>query len=346
MAIEKLTIEAFLQLSKRHPVLDVRSPGEYQYAHIPGAINLPLFSDEERKIVGTAYKQQDRQTAIKIGLDFFGLKMRKMLEQVETFQSTAFLVHCWRGGMRSEGVSWLLNLYGYQVYSLSGGYKSFRRFALQLFSLPFDFQILGGYTGSGKTATLKELENQGMPIIDLEELARHKGSAFGDLPQVQQPSQEMFENKLAIKLSNLHKAQTIWIEDESQRIGTINIPKGIWNQMKQSPLFFLEIPFEQRLDRIIQEYGSVDKESLVNAILRIKKRLGGMEAKAAIDLLTDDHIKESFLLLLKYYDKCYQKAIDNWDGSEHRLFKLNCGGIDVQANTQQLLNVQKNKFNV
>ncbi|MFZ1858338.1 MAG: rhodanese-like domain-containing protein, partial [Chitinophagaceae bacterium] len=135
MAIEKLHIEKFLELAKQHPVVDVRSPGEYAHAHIPGAYSLPLFTDEERKLVGTAYKQQSREQAIKIGLDFFGGKMRKMVEEVEQFgirsselnsantqlktqHSKTVLVHCWRGGMRSAGVAWLLDLYGFKVYTL------------------------------------------------------------------------------------------------------------------------------------------------------------------------------------------------------------------------------------
>jgi tRNA 2-selenouridine synthase len=185
------------------------------------------------------------------------------------------------------------------------------------------------------------LEKHGASIIDLEELAHHRGSAFGDLPQVMQPSQEMFENKLAIKLSRLNFSETTWIEDESQRIGSVNIPQYLWEQIKRSPLFFLDIPFERRLERILQDYGSADKASLIQAILRIKKRLGGAEAKAAIQLLTENNLKECFHLLLKYYDKYYQKAIDNWDGKDHRLFKLCFERVEPSANTQQILIAEK-----
>jgi tRNA 2-selenouridine synthase len=164
MAIKKLTIEEFLQLAKRHPVLDVRSPGEYAHAHIPGAGSLPLFSDEERAVVGTAYKQQNREKAIKIGLDYFGVKMRPMVEAVEALmvgkkkkgpvdgepvEENAVLVHCWRGGMRSAGVAWLLDLYGFKVYTLVGGYKAYRNWVLQQFEKKYAFNILGGYTRLG-----------------------------------------------------------------------------------------------------------------------------------------------------------------------------------------------------
>ncbi|MEO5891931.1 MAG: rhodanese-like domain-containing protein, partial [Ferruginibacter sp.] len=138
MAVQKITIEQFLTLSEHYPVLDVRSPGEYMHAHIPGAYSFPLFTDEERKVVGTAYKVESREAAIKIGLDYFGVKMRKMVEEAENLMNNrkqhsrsasenSVLLHCWRGGMRSEGVAWLLDLYGFKVYTLKGGYKAYRQ---------------------------------------------------------------------------------------------------------------------------------------------------------------------------------------------------------------------------
>ncbi|MBA4140769.1 MAG: tRNA 2-selenouridine(34) synthase MnmH, partial [Segetibacter sp.] len=222
MAVTKIDVEAFVSLSKIHPIIDVRSEGEYQHAHMPGAYALPLFSNEERKIVGTAYKQQSREAAIKTGLDFFGKKMRAMVEEVEkliderckmerkntayqseNYNSKTILIHCWRGGMRSGAVAWLLDLYGFKVFSLSGGYKAFRNSVLKQFEKEYDFRILGGYTGSGKTYVLHELENKGEKIIDLEYLAGHKGSAFGNIGFKPQPSQEMFENLLAVELDRI-----------------------------------------------------------------------------------------------------------------------------------------------
>ena len=220
MPIQKITIEEFLILAGKHPVFDVRSPGEYNHAHIPAAFSLPLFSDEERKQVGTAYKQQSREAAIKIGLDYFGVKMRKMVEEaeklivngyslIENKQQTSneqrtmnniVLVHCWRGGMRSAAVAWLLDLYGFKVYTLVGGYKAYRKWVLAQFEKNYNFNIIGGYTGSGKTLLLHELFKQNKTVIDLEALANHKGSAFGALGEKPQPKQEMFENMLAESL--------------------------------------------------------------------------------------------------------------------------------------------------
>ncbi len=356
MAIEKLHIEKFLELAKQHPVLDVRSPGEYKHAHIPGAYSLPLFTDKERKIVGTAYKQESREQAIKIGLDFFGVKMRKMVEEVEslvksresgvdselqTKDSKLVLVHCWRGGMRSAGVAWLLDLYGFKVYTLVGGYKKFRSYVLDTFKLPFQFKILGGYTGSGKTELLKTLKEKGEAIVDLEGLANHKGSAFGNIGMPLQPGQEMFENLLSCELRDVgcqansqtpttdsrQRTTAIWLEDESQRIGQVNIPHELWKVMRQSPVFFLDIPFEERLKHIVQGYGQLDPEKVADAITRISQKLGHLNAKTAILLLKEGKITESFDILLKYYDKHYFKSLHNREGINSLLHTVECESI-------------------
>ena len=227
MAIEKIHIEQFLELANHHRVIDVRSPGEYKHAHIPGAYSLPLFTDEERAAVGTAYKQESREKAIKLGLDFFGPKMKRMVEEVEELMgnrqqaitnnsdknlpiANCLLLYCWRGGMRSAGVAWLMDLYGFKVYTLIGGYKKFRNHALETFKLPLQFKILGGYTGSGKTEVLKELKSNGEAVVDLEEIAKHKGSAFGNIGLPQQPTQEMFENILALELRKSSMVNGQW----------------------------------------------------------------------------------------------------------------------------------------
>ena len=274
MPIEQIDIEKFLTLANEIPVLDVRSPGEFEHAHIPGAYSLPLFTDEQRKIIGTAYTQQNRQAAVKIGLEYFSERMKSIHDEVQKILETrekdnelnkqSVLVHCWRGGMRSEAIGWLLDLYGFRVFSLAGGYKMFRRWVLEKFQQPYSFSVLGGYTGSGKTMLLKELCKQGEPVIDLEALAHHKGSAFGDLGEDKQPSQEMFENELALQLALKggmgiscqpgtsdhlpYETRNIWLEDESQRIGSINIPQALWMSMRRSPLYFLDIPVEEGLE--------------------------------------------------------------------------------------------------
>jgi tRNA 2-selenouridine synthase len=378
VAIERIHIDPFLELSRHHLIIDVRSPAEYLHAHIPGAYNLPLFSNEERKIVGTTYKQNSREEAIKVGLDFFAPKMRKMVEEVEALignrqlaignkkmpednnhsllNANCLLIYCWRGGMRSAGVAWLMDLYGFKVFTLAGGYKKFRNHVLDTFRLPFQLRIVGGYTGSGKTEVLKELGQRGEAVTDLENIAGHKGSAFGNIGMIPQPTQEMFENILALDLNTKaisngqltignwqwskekkefpspdsrlttpdSRLKPIWLEDESQRIGQVNIPSDLWKTMRQSPVYFLDIPFEQRLDFVIREYGGLDQERMIEAIERIRQRLGGLEATNAINFLRENNTRESFRILLKYYDKWYLKALHNRDGFEALLTNVSC----------------------
>jgi tRNA 2-selenouridine synthase len=383
MPISKLTIQQFLQQAQNLPVFDVRSPGEYNHAHIPNANTLPLFTDEERKEVGTAYKQKSRQQAIKIGLDYFGPKMRKLVEEVEAMldvrctmydSATSNIVHrtsnivhrtsnivhrtsnivylyCWRGGMRSAAVAWLLDMYGFKVYTLIGGYKAYRTWALEQFNQPYQFNIIAGFTGSGKTLLLNELKKQNKPTINLEELANHKGSAFGYMGK--QPSQEMFENQLAERLmvescsliekkvlnTTNHQPTTtnIYIEDESQRIGNIKIPNAIWANMRQSKVLFLDIEFKERLKHIINEYGKLDKQIIVDNIERIKKRLGGLEAKNAINHALEGNIEACFSILLTYYDKWYLKGLNNRENLASTLNKIPCLSVDAVENIKQIL---------
>jgi tRNA 2-selenouridine synthase len=265
--------------------------------------------------------------------------------------------------MRSAGVAWLLDLYGFKVYTLTGGYKKFRRLVLDTFSLNFKFSILGGFTGSGKTELLKELKENGERVINLEGLANHKGSAFGNIGLPAQPSQEMFENKLALQLRALSNESNtdysitpfratehsegwerssggIWLEDESQRIGLVNIPNNIWRQMRQSELYFLDIPFEERLKYIIKEYGNLDQEKMTEAIKRIREKLGGLNAKNAIEQLQWGDIEGCFRILLAYYDKYYLKALHNRESLDALLYRIDCKSVTPE-NTRQLVREPK-----
>lgn len=344
MAIKKIEIEDFVAIFKENLVLDVRSPGEFTHAHIPTAYSLPLFTDEERKVVGTAYKQESKEKAIKIGLDYFGPKMRVMVEEVENLVKSGnkkILVHCWRGGMRSGGVAWLLDLYGFEVYQLTGGYKAYRNWVLSQFEKPYDITILSGNTGSGKTPLLHELEKSGMQMVDLEALAHHKGSALGGINQPPQPSQEMFENLLAEKLSAKNLEKNILLEDESQRIGNVNIPNVLWQKMKISELLYLQIPFEERLKYLVEEYGKLHFEELKSAILRIQKRLGGLETKNAIQYLEDQNLSGCFGILLRYYDRWYEKGLKAKEKGE--VIKIEGESVSVKANAQKIIERQWKK---
>lgn len=358
MSTRRLPIQDFLSQLADAIVIDVRSPAEYAQGHIPGAVNLPLFTNEERKVVGTAYKQESREKAIKIGLDYFGPKMRGIVEQVEGMcevRNTKYdsdfgsdkpqtpnpkpqiLLYCWRGGMRSGAIAWLLQLYGFDVAVLAGGYKAFRTHVLKTFGQPFPFKVIGGYTGSGKTELLQSLKTKDEAIIDLEAIARHKGSAFGNIGMPKQPTQEMFENQLSLELLAVSSKQEhsglsssfkgtggIWIEDESQRIGQLNIPSALWKTVRQSPVYFLQIPFDERLKHIVEEYGAMEKCALGEAIRRISKRLGGLQTKEALRHLEEGAITNCFSILLSYYDKHYLKGLHNREGLDTLLTTIAC----------------------
>lgn len=354
MAIQALSTTDFILQSINAPLLDVRSPGEFDHAHIPGAHSLPLFTNEERAVVGTLYKQRSREDAIKSGLDFFGPKMRGMVEQVEAIagkveagSAPTVLVHCWRGGMRSGAVAWLLNLYGYSVFVLQGGYKSFRKEMIAQFERPLKLQVIGGYTGSGKTEVLQKLGRLAEATIDLEGIAHHKGSAFGHLSMQPQPTQEAFENQLgwALWWHHYHQKDRIWVEDESWRIGNLHVPKPFYDQMRRAPCHFLEIPFEDRLAHIDAYYGQSNMSQLIDATLRIQKRLGGLETKTAVQFLVEKNTKEAFRILLQYYDKWYLKGLYAKDELARDIRPLTIPRVDDNLGTQALLSavaVEKN----
>ena len=350
MPIEKIEIEDFLKKSQSLPVLDVRSPSEYAHARIPNAFSIPIFTDEQRIIIGTAYIKESRKIAVNHGLNYFSERMKvipgevfKILEETSkqtTEPNKEILVHCWRGGMRSEAVGWLLSLYGYKIYLLQGGYKAFRKWVLQQFEKPYSLKILGGFTGAGKTQILKELKSKGEKVIDLEGMANHRGSAFGALGQSVQPSIEMFENQLAIALwkcgqteeknNPASKNAAIWLEDESIHIGSVGIPKSFWQQMRNSPFYFLEIPFEERLKNIVIDYGEFPKEKLVECILKIQKRLGGLDAKNAINFVENSDLEAAFSILLKYYDKMYHSSLHKRDNIQTNMRVVKCEKAEIK----------------
>lgn len=351
MAVQKNNIVDFINSTPNYLLLDVRSPAEFEHAHIPGAHSLPLFDNEQRAVVGTTYKKQSREDAIKIALPFFGSKMKEMVETVEKLSSDyekihahkpIIFVHCWRGGMRSAAVAWLLDLYGFKVIQLQGGYKAYRNWAIEQFTKAYHLKVLGGYTGSGKTETLHAMAAKATAFIDLEGLAKHKGSSFGALGQDAQPSQEMFENLLAQSLYQENKkGLPIWLEDESQRIGTVMVPSIFFKQMRASTCYFLNIPFESRLNFIVNNYGVFDTTSLIDATKRIEKRLGGLETKNAIQHLMDGNIKDAFEILLKYYDKWYDKNLKPGAEPTLNLINIVAHSVDANVNADLLMGIIK-----
>lgn len=346
MGVEKISIDTFIELYQDSTIIDVRSESEFEHAHIPTALSIPLFNNDERKVVGTTYKQQSREAAIKKGLEYFGPKMKEIIVAVEkiikdknTLEKT-IVVHCWRGGMRSAGVAWLLDLYGFKIFTIIGGYQAYRSWVLNQFTKDWKFNILGGYTGSGKTIVLEELVKKDQPVIDLEGIAGHKGSAFGRIGLPAQPSSEMFENILANQLDERSKNfpnKHIWLEDESQRIGAVSIPHMLWNTIRNQNVYFLHIPFEERLSYLVKTYGELNKTELIDAILRIQKKLGGLETKNAVEYLNSSDTLNSFRILLQYYDKLYKKSLDKREALEEKLTIIESKKVDSAYNSNLLM---------
>ena len=312
-----LPVEDFLQQAEQLPIIDVRSPGEYDHAHIPGAVNIPLFDNEERARVGTTYKQVGKDAAVLLGLELVGPKLADFVKLSSTLNPDRkeLLVHCWRGGMRSGSFAWLLNTAGFKTHTLTGGYKAYRNVVLDAFVQPRQLMILGGKTGSGKTDVLKELARLGEQVIDLEALAHHKGSTYGAIGQLPQTSTEQFENKLFDLWRRLDPTRRIWLEDESRNIGSCFIPWPLWQQMQAASVVVLEVPKELRIQRLVREYTNIDHALLVEATQRIRKRLGGHNTQRALDALARQEYDFVADIALSYYDKAYLHGLSERDSA-------------------------------
>jgi tRNA 2-selenouridine synthase len=341
--IQTLDIDKFLQLAETVPVIDVRTPLEFLHAHIPGAHNLPIFSNDERVQVGTTYKQKSREAAILLGFDLTGPKWSGFIKQaLKIAPEKKILIHCWRGGMRSGAMAWALNLYGFEVYLLEGGYKRFRNWVLDQFKETYSIFILGGMTGSGKTKTLNQLKKHSQQVIDLEDLAQHQGSSYGSMGQLIQPSQEQFENLLARELNKIDKNTPLWLEDESLSIGRCFIPNPIFHQMRQAPVMKIIVPFQERVDFLVKEYGVLDKEFLIESTLRIGKRLGPEQTRDAVLAIRENRMDDFIKIVLVYYDKTYA----NGQGKREKesIHIIQCSSTDAEENCTLLLNHIKSSF--
>lgn len=298
-------IEEFIS-AENAPVVDVRSPVEFERAHIPGAINLPLFDDQQRAEVGTLYKQKGRVASINRALQLIGPRMETLVEQARCVAVDGKLrVHCWRGGMRSRSTAWLFEKVDLQPTVLQGGYKAFRRHVLESFKRPLPLVVLSGLTGSGKTRQLQVLQELGQQILDLEALANHRGSAFGGIGLDGQPTAEHFENELFRAIDALDHSRPIWVEDESRNVGSIRLPHHFFDQMRSAPAYFIQCDRRRRVELIMEEYGQMPPSQLIDAIRRITKRLGGQNVKAAVAAIESGDVESSVELLLDYYDRLY-----------------------------------------
>lgn len=293
------------------PLLDVRSPCEFAQSHVPGAVNVPLFTDEERAQVGTLYKNAGREEAMCLGFSLVGPRLGTMARQLSDIAGSgrSLAVYCSRGGMRSGSVAWLCATLGLHGTVLAGGYKAFRRHVLHSFETPRRLLVLGGRTGAGKTEVLHRLAARGEQVVDLEGLAAHRGSTFGSWPDKQQPSTAHFENMLALALDAFDPGRPVWVENESENLGTVNIPHAFYRAMREAPVVVLDVPEKARLARALAEYGGIAPEEMARCLDRIKKRLGGLAHKEAHASLAGGDLAALAAILLEYYDRAYDKQL-------------------------------------
>lgn len=337
--VHNLSIGEFLSVSDEYNVIDVRSEKEFAQGHIPGAINIPILEDEERRIVGTMYKQNSRQAAVYKGLELSGPHLSERLRKgVKYSKNNKVLVHCWRGGMRSEFYAFLLHYFGLEPNLLEAGYKSYRNLVHQSFEMKLDVRVLAGKTGSAKTEVLNELKSRGEQIIDLEFLAKHRGSSFGALAFEDDVTQEQFENDLFEVLRHVNPSSRIWIEDENRTIGGKVIPEGLWLQMVQAPRVLIERTFEERLNQIVKDYSSFPKQALKESMQRIGKRLGPQHVKKALELLDENDYRSAFEIALKYYDKAYDFQLGSIE--QERIQFVDAKGLDLTEIVERIKEIE------
>lgn len=315
-----LHIEDALKNREKYIWIDARSESEFLKGHLPGAVNVPLLNNDERREIGISYKRHGRSAAVKLGLALVGPKMSALYTEYEKLaKEKTLLFYCWRGGLRSLISSTLFQWSGHKVYRLNGGYKAYRQWAQEQFQRPFKYLVLSGATGSGKTEILHHLKQNGTQIIDLEGLANHKGSAFGGLGKTAQPTTEAFENLLAEQLSLLTTDKPVVFENESRLIGSCFLPQAVWDGLQTGPILQLSVPLETRLERLSQEYGGFSSDLLIEKINAISKKLGGQHAKSAIEKILTGDTKGWIETVLVYYDKTYSYSADKNKDRSHLL---------------------------
>lgn len=332
----KLPVKEFLTKSERFLVVDVRTPAEFEKGHIIGAVNLPIFSNDERAVVGTIYKKYGKQKAVIKGLEYVGGKLASFSnEALSIAKENTILLYCWRGGMRSSSMAWLFNTVGIKTFTLEGGYKAYRNHVRNTINKIKYLVVLGGYTGSGKTELLSELQKAGEQILDLEGLAHHKGSSFGRLGEyIEQPTTEHFAHILYENIKNFDFNQRIWIEDESKRIGKIHIPDELFQKMRKANLIKIEIEKRIRIERLLVDYGKFKTEKIIAGIKRVEKRLGYDKAKQAVEDVENGDLKSAISSCLTYYDKAYSYGLSKREESKIHKLKINS---DINESVKQII---------
>lgn len=332
MAETLILLDDFFKLRKDLPLLDARSEGEFAQSHIPGSFNLPILNNKERVIVGTLYKEKGSEAATLKGFELVGPRFYQIQkEAIRMFPDRKIIVYCWRGGMRSQILSWLLGMVGFEVFRLKGGYKTYRTFTFEEVRKDRKFIVLGGKTGTGKTVLLHKLKEKGEQILDLEGIANHKGSSFGGIGQAPQPTVEQFENLLAENLFALNPSIPTWIENESRKIGRLILPDKLFAQMGDAPLIDIQKTTEERIIHITEEYGNLPEDDLISAVKRLQKRLGGLRTQEAIEAIQEKNSFAWISNLLIYYDKTYEFDLTRHEDEKTKVLDLSGKSLDEEV---------------
>jgi tRNA 2-selenouridine synthase len=313
-----LDVEEWLVKREQYFLVDLRSPAEFRAASIPGAANIPLFSDEERVAVGTVYRQDGPPAAKKVGLALVSPKLPWLVETMLSGAGTReILLYCWRGGMRSNSMATVLEAMGYPVRRLAGGYKAFRRLVNRYFAgthLKVPVFVLNGLTGVGKTMLIRKLASLGVPSLDLEGMAGHRGSVFGGIGLGPPRTQKDFEALLFLELWKNREARYLVVEGEGRRIGPVVLPYFLLDAMKGGPRILLEANLDVRVSRILAEYQSTTAEQLkelIAAVNSLRNRLGEEKCSRLMGKISAGQLAEAAReLCTGYYDSLYKDARD------------------------------------
>lgn len=359
--------DAFTFLAMRDagiPLLDARSPAEFTRGHMPGARNLPVLDDEARAAVGTAHARSGAEGAVHVALTLVGpqltgtlAKARRLFqEHLATLpaelnpsaqspippvtadslrKSRDILIHCWRGGMRSASLAWLLETGGFTVHILQGGYRAYRTLVREELARPKPVLVLGGMTGSGKTDILKELAARGSQVIDLEGLAGHRGSAFGAVGLPEQQGSEAVENALHEQWRRLNPHRVVWLEDEDRRIGGVALRDEFFEHLYTGLVVLVDVPLAVRVDRLLREYtGKDDSATLMACVKRLRRRLGDELTTRCLGDIAGQRYREAVTDILAYYDKLYARQLAKHNRPE--IFRLQLADGDSAAAARQL----------
>jgi tRNA 2-selenouridine synthase len=336
-------------------IIDVRTPAEYLLDHIPGAVNFPVLSNEERIIVGTKYKQESSFEAKKLGATLIARNIANHIEYEFSKRPKNWrpLIYCWRGGKRSSAMAHILRQIGWDAHVLDGGYKTYRAHVIQsLNELPkqFQFLVISGRTGSAKSRVLEELTRMGCQVLHLEELANHKGSVLGASLDSEQPSQKYLETLINAKLKEFDSSQVIFIEAESKKVGSLQVPDTLIEAIRSSPCIRLEVSMDARVAFLEEDYRCLIEQPsfLLEKLQHLKALIGQEQLNVWNELIAEQDWQALIRSLLElHYDRLYDRSqLRNFENYEKapsiQIDDLSKAGIQhIASQIQHMLNQSK-----